>query len=392
MDTSLYSHSLCLSLPLMLFFGLHMLFARTPEKQVYIHYLRSRRLMGTALLILAANYSVHLFGAIRLRDTNATILLNLATYFLCYWLFSAALMTLLDHRYLSRRRTLVHMGMWLTFTALACVVARYFAHSRVLSWGTLTLAAWLVGYGLFLSIRVLRTYTRAIRMFADTHSDDLGAYIRWLSIFTHWALAYGVSCGLLTFLPDRYVFVWILTSIPFYIYLYCCYHNYMLFYEQVEHAFEQDHQLAATDDDLHPIPADEDRCEIPAYHPDMARRVSAWIDSEGYRQPGITLHELSLQLCTNRTYLSQYINSVCQMSFRDWITSLRIDYAKRLMLQQPQLKVQEIAAAAGFLSLSHFTRTFSAREGCSPAKWRDGHTAAATTSEMPNLQIAESAN
>ena len=375
MDTSLYSHSLYLSLPLMLFFGLHMLFARTPEKQVFTHFLRSRRLMGTALLILAANYSVHLFCAIRLRDLNATILFNLATYFLCYWLFSAAMMTLLDHCYLSRRRTLIHIGMWLTFTALAYVVALCFAHTRVLSWGTLTLAAWLVGYGLFLSARVLRTYTRAIRMFADTHSDDIGAYIRWLSIFTHWALAYGVSCGLLTFLPDRYVFIWILTSIPFYIYLYCCYHNYMLFYEQVEHAFEQDHTLAATDDNLHPIPADENSCEIPAYHPDMARRVNAWIDNEGYLQSGITLHELSLQLCTNRTYLSQYVNSVYQMSFRDWIGGLRIDYAKRLMLQQPQLKVQEIATAAGFLSLSHFTRTFSAREGCSPAKWRDNHTA-----------------
>lgn len=68
MDTSLYNYSLCISLPLMLFFGFHMLFARTPEKQVYVHYLRSRRLMGTALLILAANYAVHLFCAIRLSD------------------------------------------------------------------------------------------------------------------------------------------------------------------------------------------------------------------------------------------------------------------------------------------------------------------------------------
>lgn len=375
MDTSLYNYSLCISLPLMLFFGLHMLFARTPEKQVYVHYLRSRRLMGTALLILAANYAVHLFCAIRLSDPHATILLNLSTYFLCYWLFSAAMMTLLDHRYLTRRRTLVHMGTWLAFTALACMVALCFSHTHVLSWGTLTLAAWLVSYGLFLSARVLRTYTRAIRLFADTHSDDIGAYIRWLSIFTLWALAYGVSCGLLTFLPDRYVFVWILTSIPFYIYLYCSYHNYMLFYEQVEHAYEQDQELTTIADNSQPTPTADDSGESPDYHPDMARRVNAWIDSEGYLQSGITLHELSLQLCTNRTYLSQYVNSVYQMSFRDWIGGLRIDYAKRLMLQQPQLKVQEIATAAGFLSLSHFTRTFSAREGCSPAKWRDNHTA-----------------
>ena len=104
MDQSLYRYSLYIALPLMLFFGFHMLLARTPAKQIYANFLLSRRLMGTALLILAANYSVHLFFAIRLRDQNATILMNLVTYFLCYWLFSSAMMTLLDRRYITRRR------------------------------------------------------------------------------------------------------------------------------------------------------------------------------------------------------------------------------------------------------------------------------------------------
>ena len=85
----------------MLFFGFHMLFGRTPEKRVFANYLLSRRLMGTALLILAANYSVHLFYGIRLKDVNATILMNLSTYFLCYWLFSSAMMTLLNNRYVT---------------------------------------------------------------------------------------------------------------------------------------------------------------------------------------------------------------------------------------------------------------------------------------------------
>ena len=79
MNESLYSQSLIISLPLMLFFGLHMLFGRTPEKKVFANYLLSRRLMGVALIILAANYSVHLFYSIRTKDVNATILMNLIT-------------------------------------------------------------------------------------------------------------------------------------------------------------------------------------------------------------------------------------------------------------------------------------------------------------------------
>ena len=88
----------------MLFLGLHMLFGRTPEKKVLAKYLLSRRLMGVALIILAANYAVHLFYSIRTKDVNATILMNLSTYFICYWLFSSAMMTLLDNRYITRRR------------------------------------------------------------------------------------------------------------------------------------------------------------------------------------------------------------------------------------------------------------------------------------------------
>lgn len=372
MDQSLYSQSLLISLPLMLFFGFHMLLARTPDKKVFADYLLSRRLMGTALLILAANYSVHLFFAIRLRDVNATILMNLSTYFLCYWLFSSAMMVLLDKRYLTLKRFLRHLALWLAFFVATCVVLFIFDNTLGQMWGMAALAAWLVGYGLFLSVRLLRTYSLAIKMFENTHSDDIGLYIRWLSVFTYWAIGYGVSCGLLTFLPDEYVFIWILSSIPFYIYMYCCYQNYILFYERVENALLEDVGMTAadgmieSDSDSHGIP--------PSYYSEIEMRVKDWIDKEGYLKPGISLSELSTQLFTNRTYLSLYINKVYKMSFRDWISSLRIEYAKRLMNRHAEMKINEISEMAGFVSLNHFTRIFSAREGCSPARWREVNT------------------
>ena len=113
---------------------------------------------------------------------------------------------------------------------------------------------------------------------------------------------------------------------------------------------------------------------VPAYHQDIARRIKEWIEAEGYCKQGITLNELSQLLCTNRTYLSAYIHKVYQVSLRDWITNLRIEYAKRTMRQQPLLKIQEISEQSGFLSLSHFIRIFSEKEGCSPARWRKTQT------------------
>lgn len=61
MEPSIYSFSLCTALPLMLFFGFYFLFAKTPEKKIFTNYLRSRQMMGIAMLLLSANYSVHFF-------------------------------------------------------------------------------------------------------------------------------------------------------------------------------------------------------------------------------------------------------------------------------------------------------------------------------------------
>ena len=370
MDQSLYSYSLCAAIPLMLFFGFNMLFARVPERKIFRNFLLSRRIMGTAMLVLSTNYLVHFFCSPRLKDVNATILMNLDTYFLCYWLFSSALLTLLNKRYITRTLLLQHLAMWIAFTALAAAIVIWVPKGDAQHIGIVALATWLVIYGTFLSVRMLRTYAKAVKMFRDNHSDDIGAYIRWLSIFTIWAIVFGVSCGLLTFLPDRYVFLWVLSAIPFYVYLFCSYQNYMLAFETVESAIEDDLTMEQYDE----LNTPANSFTVPTYHADLEKRINEWIEQEGFCQPGLTLKDLSDQLCTNRTYLSEYINRVHHVNFRDWITDLRIEFAKRRMKECPQQKMFEISESSGFGSLSHFTKIFSDKEGCTPARWRKSET------------------
>ena len=354
----------------MLFFGFNMLFARVPERKIFRNFLLSRRIMGTAMLVLSANYLVHFFCSPRLKDVNATILMNLDTYFLCYWLFSSALLTLLNKRYITRTLLLQHLAMWIAFTALAAAIVIWVPKGDAQHIGIVALAIWLVIYGTFLSVRMLRTYAKAVKMFRDNHSDDIGAYIRWLSIFTIWAIVFGVSCGLLTFLPDRYVFLWVLSAIPFYVYLFCSYQNYMLEFETVESAIEDDLTMEQYDE----LNTPANSFTVPPYLADLERRINEWIEQEGFCQPGLTLKDLSDQLCTNRTYLSEYINRVHHVNFRDWITDLRIEFAKRRMKECPQQKMLEISESSGFTSLSHFTKIFSDKEGCTPARWRKSET------------------
>ena len=367
MNIPLYEYSLWTALPLMIFFGAYFLLARTPDKAIFDNYLRSRRIMGCALLLLSANYAVHLFTEIRLRDIDAAILMNLSTYFLCYWLFSSALTTLLDRFYVTRRRMATHLAQWLLFTLAAGIILKWLPEGTTQKIGLFVMAAWLVCYGLTLARRLIKAYRRAVRLFDDTLSDDIAAYIRWLSIFTYWAVIFGVGCGLLTFLPDRYIFLWVFSSIPFYVYLFCSYMNYLLFYEQVERALEADTltEPAAADDT--PEPAAAMPTSIRA---DIAARLEEWIAANGYTRPGLTITDVANDLLTNRTYLSSYINTTYDTTFREWITRLRIEYAKRLLLGSPELTVQDVSERSGFQSTSHFIRIFKERTACPPAKWR----------------------
>lgn len=370
MEPSIYSFSLCTALPLMLFFGFYFLFAKTPEKKIFTNYLRSRQMMGIAMLLLSANYSVHFFFGIRFKNVNSSILMNMSTYFLCYSLFSSALIMLLDRFYITKRRVWTHIILWIIFSTFSGVVLFLLPSGIMQKISLFALAVWLIAFGVVLARRVIVAYRRAIRIFNETQADDIGAYIEWLSIFTYWAVIFGVGCGLLTFLPDRYVYIWVLSSIPFYCYLFHCYQNYLLFYEQVENAFEQDIQSEEellTNSGIEPEMVSE---EVPESYTEFIEKVDNWIKTDGYVQQGLTIKELSKILYTNRTYLSAYIKTIYKMTFREWITSLRLEYAKNILKEHPEINIQKLAESSGFLSQSNFIKLFSEKEGCTPAKWK----------------------
>ena len=167
-----------------------------PDKPVFGNYIRSRRIMGAALLVLSANYMVHLLLRPCFTAPDAAILMNLSTYYISAWLFSSALTSLLDSRYLTRRRFTLHIISWLCFTTAAGAVMILFPSGKLNTVGIIALALWFLIYAFSLASRLIRKYRKAVRLFDETQSDDISSYIDWLSLFTWWAVIYGIGCGL----------------------------------------------------------------------------------------------------------------------------------------------------------------------------------------------------
>ena len=99
-------------------------------------------------------------------------------------------------------------------------------------------------------------------------------------------------------------------------------------------------------------------------------RIAVWVKTKAYTHEQFTLEELASKLYTNKTYLSTFIKNEYDMNFSGWVASLRIDEAKRIMMKEPEKRLQEVAFECGFSSLAYFSSVFSKSEGISPSAWQ----------------------
>ena len=100
------------------------------------------------------------------------------------------------------------------------------------------------------------------------------------------------------------------------------------------------------------------------------KALEDWMEKEKpYRNPDFKLVDLQSVLPMNRTYLSQFIHAEYDCSFYLFVNRYRVEEAKRLMSENPGMKMADISASCGFSSPSVFSRTFTSIAGQSPKEW-----------------------
>ena len=98
--------------------------------------------------------------------------------------------------------------------------------------------------------------------------------------------------------------------------------------------------------------------------------LEEWMGREKpYRNPDFKLVDLQKVLPMNRTYLSQFIHAEYGCSFYLFVNRFRVEEAKRLMTEHPDMKMADVSSNCGFSSPSVFSRTFSTMTGQSPREW-----------------------
>lgn len=95
-------------------------------------------------------------------------------------------------------------------------------------------------------------------------------------------------------------------------------------------------------------------------------------NSHIYRQKDTTKEKLALSLNTNRTYLSQVINTYANMTFNHYINSFRIEDAIRILSDpESDIPLKALASDLGFNSITTFYKAFQSSVGMTPSQYRE---------------------
>lgn len=103
----------------------------------------------------------------------------------------------------------------------------------------------------------------------------------------------------------------------------------------------------------------------------LDRNIEQWVAEKRYCEYDNTRDQIASELKTTKDILHLYFMTKMGVDFRTWRTGLRIEEAKRLLLENRDASINIVAEVSGFSDKSNFHRQFVKIVGCSPKQWRE---------------------
>ncbi len=102
----------------------------------------------------------------------------------------------------------------------------------------------------------------------------------------------------------------------------------------------------------------------------IQQSLDGWCENLGYKDCNVNMLILSHTLCISKNELSQFFDQRLHSNFRIWLSEIRFNAAKKMMLENPDYSNDIISAECGFSCRTHLYRIFKTKAGCSPTEWR----------------------
>lgn len=92
---------------------------------------------------------------------------------------------------------------------------------------------------------------------------------------------------------------------------------------------------------------------------------------EHYRDEDICVEQVAERFHMSVSYFSKLFNEYAGMTFPEFITDLRLTYAKEMLRANPDINIKKVAEICGFSTTSYFSSQFKKKFGLSPSAVRN---------------------
>ena len=132
--------------------------------------------------------------------------------------------------------------------------------------------------------------------------------------------------------------------------------------------------IGVTDEITEAVMIEEEAHSKTADHNDKSNtaqhRIELWVAARHYTNPNVTITSALEAMDISATALNLYLEqNTTVANYRQWLPHLRIEEAKRVMLEHPEYTLDAVAEACGYANKSNLSRSFKAHEGITPAAW-----------------------
>lgn len=103
----------------------------------------------------------------------------------------------------------------------------------------------------------------------------------------------------------------------------------------------------------------------------IEKSLQLWVSQKRYCEYDKSREEIAAELNTTKEALHHYFMTRKGVDFKTWRTELRIEEAKKMLIENDDFSINIIGEMSGFSDRSNFHRQFVKIVGCSPKHWRE---------------------
>ena len=350
-----------------------LVYSRFQMRWINARYERSRWLICAAMVLLAVHYVLQMGHGLRASGDDVGAVINILFYTPCIMLISLGIINIECGRIFQKHYFSVGMCglVVLGVTFLIGVYLSGSLHLGVILYVMFAQFIALLLYFIFISLH--ETHLRRKVIEAQTATDLLpfDRYTLSSTLFMS-AMAFMLVFAILN-RGLLYVFgpIMLISLLLFVLAFIGLGYNYRPF----DGIMEDD--LPNADADLLQEGMTDGEGTLPQQKMDVSRMkeidaaISEWCAHGGFRDSEVTMSMLSRHLGIPRRELTQYFALYLQSSFRVWLSDIRFQEARRMLLENPHYSNEIISVECGFSSHAQLYKIFRTKAGMTPRMFKE---------------------